>query len=217
MYELDAYLDEIVARLDCDPLRRDEIRLEVHAHLRELLDGEEEKGRSPAEAAQAAIARFGPAEEVAGRLAAANRGRTPTRDLAAPGRRALAVTCAFAAACVAMSLLAALARMALPKVGTTVRVEPVAWLAASVVLHLAGGALAAVVVWKVSRQPWDVLMVCAEIALLPVVQPASLLSLLNPFAQLGALAAFGGAALVARYLSKLDAGIEASGPGVEAG
>lgn len=77
MDRIDAYLDELVSVLDCDPLRRDEIRLEVHSHLRELMDEERRAGKPEQEAVVSALERFGPVEEVAPGLAVANRGRSP--------------------------------------------------------------------------------------------------------------------------------------------
>jgi hypothetical protein len=75
MHRIDAYLDELVARLDCDPLRRDEIRLEVHSHIRELVEEERRAGKSEADAVGRALERFGPVEEVAAGLAPVNRDR----------------------------------------------------------------------------------------------------------------------------------------------
>jgi hypothetical protein len=75
MDRVDAYLDELVSHLDCDPLRRDEIRLEVHSHLRELIDSGLQEGLPESDAVAAALERFGPAEQVARRLTAIHRGQ----------------------------------------------------------------------------------------------------------------------------------------------
>lgn len=75
MHRIDAYLDELVARLDCDPLRRDEIRLEVHSHIRELVEEERHAGKSQADAVGRALERFGPVDEIAAGLAPVNRNR----------------------------------------------------------------------------------------------------------------------------------------------
>lgn len=69
MREIAAYVDDLVSRLECDPLKRDEIRLEVHLHLRELVDAEMAAGADAEAAQEAAIRQFGSVEEVAARLA----------------------------------------------------------------------------------------------------------------------------------------------------
>jgi HAAS len=95
MDRIDGYLDALVAHLECDPLRRDEIRLEVHTHLRELVASERRQGKSEEDAALAAIRRFGPVEEVAARLSDVHRGQPADpvrldRPWAAFGMEALA-------------------------------------------------------------------------------------------------------------------------------
>ena len=163
MYELDEYLNELVSLLDCDPLRRDEIRLEVHSHLRELLEKEKREGRSPTEAAQAAIAQFGTAEEVARRLTAANRGRVPTPARASLAWRALGVVCGLFATVVAVSpaqfyvpkLMAFICEIGKPQ--DVVWLVPLAYLAR----FLPWGPVSALVAWAVSRRPWDSLVSCA--------------------------------------------------------
>ena len=162
-YDLDAYLGELVSRLDCDPLRRDEIRLEVHSHLRELLEKEKREGKSPTEAAQAAIAQFGTADEVARKLTAVNRGRVPTPLRASPGWRVLAVVAGLFASSVAVfpsstwylpRLMAYVAFMGKPHGATE------ALIVADIAMYLLLGPTAALVAWAVSRRPWDSLFAC---------------------------------------------------------
>lgn len=69
MREIAAYVEDLVSRLECDPLKRDEIRLEAHLHLRELVDAEMAAGADAEAAQETAIRQFGPVEEVAARLA----------------------------------------------------------------------------------------------------------------------------------------------------
>ena len=168
-YELDAYLGELVSRLDCDPLRRDEIRLEVHSHLRELLEKEKREGKSPTEAAQEAIARFGTADEVARRLAPVNRGRVPTPLRASPGWRVLAVVAGLFASWVAVipssafyvpKLMAYVALMGRPHGATE------AVMVAYIAMYSPLGPTAALVAWAVSRRPWDSLFACPLLLLM---------------------------------------------------
>ena len=74
MDRIDQYLEEVVAQLDCDPLRRDEIRLEVHHHLRELVGDGVASGKSEEDAITDALHQFGAADAVAERLTAVHRG-----------------------------------------------------------------------------------------------------------------------------------------------
>ena len=206
MYELDAYLDELVSLLDCDPLRRDEIRLEVHSHLRELLQEQTRKGKPPAEAARTAIAQFGTAEEVARRLTAANRGRVATRAAMPLGRRSVAVAVAFASSLVAMVGLNGLTMTLLRALRLEVA-HPygLVFTVTYVVTHLAYGALAAFVVWAVSRRPWDALLVCAVIETLVVLPERSgPWSWAAPPILAATTAVLIGAALAAYFLSKRE-------------
>ena len=162
VYEFDGYLDELVSRLECDPLRRDEIRLEVHSHLRELQLAEARAGRSPSEAVRAAVARFGAAEEVAPRLASANRGRTPTPWRPPLSWRGLGVVCAFLAVWVVLipgTTIYVSHLMAYNSVAGR-RYDAALWMAL-VAMALPGGPAAALVAWAISRRPWDALLASA--------------------------------------------------------
>jgi len=164
MDELDAYLDELVAHLDCDPLRRDEIRLEVHAHLRELVDAHRARGASPQEAAETAIREFGPAEEVARRLTAANLDRVPVQVRVPVARRALGILVGGVACGMALIGLIWVGLLLVHQSdydylahGTEWN-APVFWVALAA--YTMAGALAALVIWRMSRRPWDALVVC---------------------------------------------------------
>lgn len=63
--EIEDYLDTLCAALTSTPLRRDEVRLEVHQHLRERADILMGRGMCPEEAESRAVAEFGAPEELA--------------------------------------------------------------------------------------------------------------------------------------------------------
>ena len=151
----------MVSLLDCDPLRRDEIRLEVHSHLRELLEQEKREGQSPTEAAQAAIARFGTADEVARRLTAVNRRRVPTPLRASPGWRVLAVVAGLFASVVAMSPAQFYASKLMAYSKEVGGLHDAACLAVLLAMFLPCGPTVALVAWAISRRPWDSLFSCA--------------------------------------------------------
>jgi hypothetical protein len=62
---IDDYLDELCAALAVDSLRRDEIRLEVHTHLRQRANALMQKGLPAATAEEWAVEEFGYPEEMA--------------------------------------------------------------------------------------------------------------------------------------------------------
>ena len=68
MMRIEEYLQQLCASLDVDLLRRDEIRLEAHQHLRERAESLMEEGLNLAEAEERAVAEFGPPEQVARQL-----------------------------------------------------------------------------------------------------------------------------------------------------
>jgi hypothetical protein len=67
---IDHYLDDLCASLAVDPLRRDEIRLETHQHLRERTRDLIRQGIDPMDAEERATMEFGDVVEVASRLSA---------------------------------------------------------------------------------------------------------------------------------------------------
>ena len=73
---IDEYLERLTTGLDSDPLRRDEIRLEVHGHLRERVEELAADGMERAAAEARALEEFGPPEEYARALSGP--GRLPT-------------------------------------------------------------------------------------------------------------------------------------------
>lgn len=73
---IDEYLQRLTAGLEADPLRRDEIRLEVHGHLRERVEELAADGMERAAAEDRAMEEFGPPEEYARALSGP--GRLPT-------------------------------------------------------------------------------------------------------------------------------------------
>ena len=155
MYELDPYLDELVSLLDCDPLRRDEIRLEVHSHLRELMQEQTRRGRTPEESARAAIARFGAAEAAARGLGVARRGRRPVAARVAVGRWVVAVTSVLAMPVVAIAGLAVLWR----PIANPYRHPSPPSIAACVMSQLLCTLVIATVAWAISRKLRDALVV----------------------------------------------------------
>ncbi len=70
---IDEYLERLTAGLDADPLRRDEIRLEVHGHLRERVEELAADGAERAAAETRAMEEFGPPEEYARALSGPHR------------------------------------------------------------------------------------------------------------------------------------------------
>lgn len=166
MEQLDAYLDELVAYLNCDPLRRDEIRLEVHAHLREMVETNLAAGMAAEQAVEAAVDEFGPPREVARRLTAANCGRAFAALKVSAGRRVLGVMVATAASLIALMGLNVLGSMLLNWLtdgGNGGRLAASGWVYAGT--HLVVGALAAFIVWLVSSRPLDALVASAAMAL----------------------------------------------------
>lgn len=166
--DIDRYVAELVSHLDCDPLRRDEIRLEVHAHLRELAEALGVEGMTPAAAAEAAVGEFGPVGEVARRLAAANGSRLPRLLPPAPfGTRAGAVAFGWLAYFGGAAGVGLLARHLLGISGRQAIHETLSlrMVIISVAAQLLAGALAAFLVWLVSRRPWDALLICPITAL----------------------------------------------------
>jgi len=166
MDTLDAYLDELASHLDCDPLRRDEIRLEVHAHLREMVEQRRAEGLPTDQAEQAAITAFGTAERVARRLATANRGLLFGAAMVPPGRRVGAIVLTWAASAVMLVGFNALVRAEfLPHGAHAVPHAPwgyeygwLFWLTPGTC-----GGLAALLLWAITRRPWDAIIVCVGI------------------------------------------------------
>lgn len=165
--QIDAYVSEVVSHLGCDPLRRDEIRLEVHAHLKELVAVRQSQGMAPPVAVDAAIREFGPVGEVAEGLTLANRGR-PSRPLGPVtfGTRAGAVAIAWIAFVAADTGLLGLGNMIARALGGPERPEPPSLDAAIIwgTAYVLGGAFAAFLIWLISRRPWDVVFLCAATA-----------------------------------------------------
>lgn len=73
---IEEYLSRLDENLEADPLRRDEIRLEVHGHLRERVEELTADGLTREAAEARAIDEFGPPEEYARGLS--GKGRMPT-------------------------------------------------------------------------------------------------------------------------------------------
>ena len=65
---IERYLDMLCGRLSVDPLRRDEIRLEVHTHLRQRADDLQSRGLDRETAEAWAAEEFGDPLDVASRL-----------------------------------------------------------------------------------------------------------------------------------------------------
>lgn len=68
MLELERYLADLDDRLDLEPEARAEVVAEVRGHLLAIVESEREAGYEEAEAVRRALARFGSAVEVAGRM-----------------------------------------------------------------------------------------------------------------------------------------------------
>lgn len=167
MDPVDAYLDELASHLDCDPLRRDEIRLEAHCHLRELVEHHRSSGMDPAEAAGAAIREFGPAVEVARRLSAVNTCRIPRTIRVSVRRRAAGLLLGGIASTVALAALILLglwlAQVPVEQVESERFAFHVFWV--SLLSYVVAGAVAALVVWAVSGQMWDTVILCVAMDL----------------------------------------------------
>src|SRR5688572_29592158 len=69
--QMDAYLDDLCHALTVDPLRRDEIRLEVHTHLRQRADALVREGMNREAAEARAVEEFGDPSETAARFSVA--------------------------------------------------------------------------------------------------------------------------------------------------
>lgn len=65
---IEEYLSKLCASLKVDPLRRDEIRLEMHLHLRERADAYRRQGLDAEEAERRATAEFGDPADLAAQL-----------------------------------------------------------------------------------------------------------------------------------------------------
>lgn len=171
MDPLDAYLEELVSHLDCDPLRRDEIRLEVHGHLRQLVEDHEREGMAAGAAAAAALAAFGEPQAVAARLTEANQGRPPRLRPVALPTRVWAVAVAFVARLGISYGLGFIRHFVFMAAGLsqTVTHSPSAMTFATVGLErMVEGCLITLLVWRISRRPWDALLVWAAGLLLEI-------------------------------------------------
>lgn len=169
MATLEAYLDEVVSHLDGDPLRRDEIRLQVHAHLRELIDERVREGAAPEEAEREVLSGLGRAEDVAAEWSRWLPG-SGARVLRRIGAAAIAFLISWGV-CVQAELLVRNVVVAIaPALGLHYYPTMPALFALIIVAELLLGALPAYVLWSLSRRASDVWLICAGWGILWLVE-----------------------------------------------